>query len=388
MELPAPWNIIAVTRNSTGEKMKPIFPVDLKTQYQNLQTEMNAALSRVLESGIFILDRDVRAFEAEFAAYCGSTFGMGVGSGTDALHLALLAGGIKAGDEVITVSHTAVATVAAIEMCGARPVLVDIDPQRYTMSPEQFEAAITPRTRAVVPVHLYGCPVDLAPILEIARQRGIFVVEDCAQAHGAMYKGQRVGTLGNMGAFSFYPTKNLGAYGDGGGLVTDNPDLQKRVALLRQYGWHERYISSIKGINSRLDELQAAILRVKLPYLDAWNAQRQKLARLYSELLQGTDLILPTEPDDVEHVYHQYVICHPKRDDLKVFLFDHGISSYIHYPVPIHLQPAYLDLGYAQGSLPVTEQVAAQVLSLPLYPEMDEDVVRQVSKVVMEFIEK
>ena len=384
MAFHAPLNITAAIRNTIGETM-PIYPVDLKTQYQNLRADMDAALSRVLESGVFILDREVRAFEAEFSTYCGSAFGMGVGSGTDALLLALLAGGIKAGDEVITVSHTAVATVAAIELCGARPVLVDIDPQRYTMLPEQFEAAITPRTRAVIPVHLYGCPVDLAPILEIARQSEIFVVEDCAQAHGAMYKGQRVGTFGQMGAFSFYPTKNLGAYGDGGGLVTDNPDLAKQVALLRQYGWQERYISKIKGINSRLDELQAAILRAKLPHLDAWNTRRRTLASLYSELLQGCNLTLPCEPVDVEHVYHQYVIQHPQRDALKAFLFEKGIYTYIHYPVPVHLQPAYADLGYAPGSLPFTEQAAAQVLSLPLYPEMSDDLVHQVSETIIQF---
>lgn len=368
--------------------MSPIVAVDLKTQYQRLQSDMDAAIARVLSSGTFILANEVRAFETEFAAYCGSAFGMGVGSGTDALLLALRAGGIQAGDEVITVSHTAVATVAAIELCGARPVLVDIDPQRYTMAPQCFEAAITPRTRAVIPVHLYGCPVDLAPILKIAQAREIFVVEDCAQAHGAVYQGKRVGGWGAMGAFSFYPTKNLGAYGDGGAVVTNRPDLAERVALLRQYGWQERYISSIKGLNSRLDELQAAILRVKLGALDGWNAQRQKLAKLYNELLQGCDLVLPFVPAQVEHVYHQYVVVCPQRDALKTFLFEQGIHSYIHYPVPVHLQPAYLDLGYAKDSLPFTEAAAAQVLSLPLYPEMSEDAVHQVSQAIGKFFGK
>ena len=385
MGLPVPSNIIVNTKNTTGENMQPIVAIDLKTQYQHLQTQIDAAIARVFASGVFILDREVKSFEAEFAAYCGASFSMGVGSGTDALHLALLAGGIKAGDEVITVSHTAVATVAAIELCGAKPVLVDIDPKRYTMNPELFEAAITPRTRAVVPVHLYGCPVDLAPILEIARQREIFVLEDCAQAHGATYQKKRVGGWGDAGAFSFYPTKNLGGYGDGGAVVTNNPDLANSVRLLRQYGWQERYISSIKGLNSRLDELQAAILRVKLGYLDEWNAQRQKLAGRYNALLQGCDLVLPTQPADAEHVYHQYVIRSEERDALKTFLFEQGIQSYIHYPVPVHLQAAYLDLGYAKGSLPFTEAAAAQVLSLPLYPEMTEDAVEQVSEVIRQF---
>jgi len=376
--------------------MKPILAVDLKTQYHNLQAEIDAAIARVLASGNFVLGDEVRAFEAEFASYCGCQHGMGVSSGTAALHLALRAGGIGQGDEVITVSHTAVATVAAIDLCGARPVLVDIDPQRYTMSPACFEAAITPRTKAVIPVHLYGCPADLTPILEIARRNHIFVIEDCAQAHGATYLGKRVGGWGDIAAFSFYPTKNLGAYGDGGGLVTNDPALARRVALLRQYGWQERYISSLKGLNSRLDELQAAILRVKLGYLDAWNARRQQLAQLYNELLQGLprvqtkglDLTLPCQPADAEHVYHQYVIRCAQRDRLKAFLFEQGVHSYIHYPVPVHLQEGYADLGYARGDLPVTEMAAEQVLSLPMYPEMSEDSVREVSQAVGEFFKK
>lgn len=369
--------------------MKTIVAMDLKAQYQHLHAEINAAVARVLESGSFILDREVQGFEAEFAAYCGSGFALGVGSGTEAVQLALLAGGVKPGDEVITVSHTAVATVAAIELCGACPVLVDIDPLRYTMSPEGFKAAITPRTRAVVPVHLYGCPADLTSILEIARARGILVVEDCAQAHGATYRGKRVGGWGALGAFSFYPTKNLGGYGDGGAVTTNSPEFAKNVALLRQYGWQERYISSIKGLNSRLDELQAAILRVKLAYLDEWNARRQSLAALYNQALRGCDdLILPVCPPDAQHVYHQYVIRTQQRDALKAFLLEQGIQSYIHYPVPVHLQAGYFDLGYTKGSLPFTEATAAQVLSLPLYPEMTADVVHQVSDVVRQFLKR
>ena len=368
--------------------MNHILAVDLKTQYASLRIEIDAAISRVLESGTFILNGEVEAFEAAFASYCGCQHAIGVGSGTEALHLALLAGGIQKDDEVITVSHTAVATVAAIELSGARPVLVDIDPGRYTMTPELFEAAITPRTRAVIPVHLYGCPADLDSILEIARRKNLFIVEDCAQAHGAIYRGRRVGAWGDVAAFSFYPTKNLGAYGDGGALVTNDPALAGRISLLRQYGWQERYVSTIKGLNSRLDELQAAILRVKLGYLDAWNARRQKLAKLYSDLLLGCDIILPFQPDATEHVYHQYVIRHAQRDALKAFLSRQGIQSFIHYPLPIHLQPAYKNLNYVQGDLPVSEMAAKQVLSLPLYPEMSEDSVEMVSRAVIEFFKE
>ncbi len=324
-------------------------------------------------------------FEQEFASYCGVAQGVGVGSGTAALHLALLACDIGPGDEVITVSHTAVATVAAIEMSGAQAVLVDIDPLRYTIDPEKLEAAVTPRTRAVIPVHLYGCPANLAPILEIARRKNILVIEDCAQAHGATYEGKRVGSWGDMAAFSFYPTKNLGGYGDGGALVTQDASLAERARILRQYGWKERYISSVKGLNSRLDDLQAAPLRVKLRYLDSWNARRQELANLYSDLLSSCGVVLPSQPTEAAHVYHQYVICHAQRDNLRAFLSQRDIHTLVHYPVPIHLQPAYQNLGYIQGDFPVTEQAAQQVLSLPIYPEMSQDSLEIVSRAVIEF---
>lgn len=368
--------------------MQEIPALDLKIQYQNMRLEIDAAVSRVLEHGVYILGEAVTAFEQEFASYCGVSHGIGVGSGTEAVHLALLACGIGPGDEVITVSHTAVATVAAIEMAGARPVLVDIDPLRYTIDPGKMEAAITSKTRAVIPVHLYGCPADLAPILEIAHIKNIMVVEDCAQAHGATYHGRRVGSWGEIAAFSFYPTKNLGAYGDGGALVTNDASLAERARILRQYGWVERYISSVKGLNSRLDDLQAAILRVKLCHLDEWNARRQKLAKLYHDLLLNSGVVLPSQPADARHVYHQYVIRHAQRDNLRAFLSAKKIHTLIHYPVPIHLQPAYNNLGYTLGDLPVTEQAAQQVLSLPLYPEMNEDSVEMVSRAVSEFCRK
>jgi len=339
----------------------------------------------VLEGGWYILGEQVAAFESEFASRCGVAHAVGVGSGTAALHLALAACGVGPGDEVITVSHTATATVAAIELAGARPVLVDIDPMCYTLDPDWLEAAITPRTRAVIPVHLYGCPADLGPIVEIAHQHNLFVVEDCAQAHGAGYRGQPVGSWGHLATFSFYPTKNLGACGDGGIVITNDQGLAGQVRLLRQYGWRERYVSSLKGLNSRLDELQAAILRVKLRHLDGWNDRRRLLACLYNERLAGSGIVTPREPEYAMHVYHLYVVRHPRRDELQVFLRQKGIGSLIHYPVPVHLQPAYRDLGRKAGSLPATEAAAREVLSLPLYPELREEEVVTVADAVTAF---
>jgi len=361
----------------------PVF--DLKGQYNAMKDEINEAVARVLESGWFILGQEVEAFEEEFAAYCGLSRGIGVGSGTEALHLALLACGVEPGDEVMTVPHTAVATVAAIELTGARPVFVDIDPASYTLAPDHLESRITARTRAVVPVHLYGQAADLDPLLEIAQRHGLTVVEDCAQAHGAEYKGQRVGPFGCVACFSFYPTKNLGAYGDGGMVVTDDGALAQKVRLLRQYGWEKRYVSSLKGLNSRLDELQAAILRVKLRHLDEWNEARRARARLYDELLAGSGVATPIEMDYGRHVYHLYVIRYPHRDELKDYLAEHGVGTAIHYPVPIHLQEAYRDLGYRRGDFPVTEACADEILSLPLYPELREDEVRGIGKLVKDY---
>ena len=365
-----------------------IHSIDLGRQYRDIRSEIDTAVKRVLEGGWYILGKEVEAFEQEFAAYCGVAHAVGVGSGTAALQLALMACEVGPGDEVITVPHTAVATVAAIELTGARPVLADIDPARFTLDPDQFEATITPRTRAVVPVHLYGCPADLNPIAEVARRRGLFVVEDCAQAHGALYRGRSVGSWGHVSAFSFYPTKNLGACGDGGMVVTDDADLAERARILRQYGWRERYISSRKGLNSRLDELQAAILRVKLRHLDAWNEQRRLLARLYGEHLAASGIATPREPDEALHVYHLYVVRHSRRDQLRASLHEQDISSLIHYPVPVHLQPAYRDLGYRTGDFPASEAAAAEVLSLPIYPELRDDEVLAVSEAVVRFARK
>jgi dTDP-4-amino-4,6-dideoxygalactose transaminase len=366
-----------------------IHPVDLKKQYASIKDEIDAAVTQVFEGGRYILGEQVAAFEDEFASRCGVAHAVGVGSGTAALHLALAACGVGAGDEVVTVPHTAVATVVAIELAGARPVLVDIDPTRYTLDPERLEAAITARTRAVIPVHLYGCPADLDPIVEIARRHNLFVVEDCAQAHGAAYRGRPVGSWGHVAAFSFYPTKNLGACGDGGMVVTDDAELAERVRLLRQYGWRERYVSSsiggVHGLNSRLDELQAAILRVKLRHLGEWNERRRRLARLYSERLAGSGVTLPCEPENTVHVYHLYVVRHPRRDALRAFLREQDVGSLIHYPVPVHLQPAYRGLGYEAGALPAAEAAAREVLSLPLYPELREEEVATVADGVVAF---
>jgi dTDP-4-amino-4,6-dideoxygalactose transaminase len=298
-----------------------------------------------------------------------------------------MACGIGNGDEVVTVSHTAVATVSAIELTGASPVFVDIDPASFTLDPDKLEDAITSRTKAIIPVHLYGKPAELDPILEIARRHEVRVIEDCAQAHGAKYKGQRVGSFGDMGCFSFYPTKNLGAIGDGGMVVTDNSELAERAMLLRQYGWADRYVSSITGLNSRLDELQAAILRVKLPHLDADNAKRVGLADLYNDSLSGTRLTLPQRRGQVDHVYHLYVVRSRQRDDLQSFLKSKGVGALVHYPVPIHLQPAYLNRLRGSESLPETERAAREVLSLPIYPELSESQAQRVISEIRAFQE-
>ena len=356
-----------------------------KAQYLRHKADVDAAVSRVLESGWYILGEEVRAFEAEFARYVGVAHAIGVGSGTEALHLALAACGIGSGDEVITVSHTAVATVAAVELAGATPVLVDIEPDFYTLDPSRIEEAITRRTRAIIPVHLYGQPADLEPILDIASRYSLRVVEDCAQAHGASCMGKRVGSHGDMGCFSFYPTKNLGALGDGGMVVTNNPDLDKQVRLLREYGWTERFVSTTAGLNSRLDEVQAAILHAKLRSLDDDNARRAAIARAYEDSLTDCGLELPAVRGNASHVFHQYVVRSPQRDSLKAFLHRNGIGAGVHYPVPVHLQPAYAGRLPVRKALPVTEKAAQEILSLPIHPDLTEDEVQIVVATVREF---
>lgn len=356
-----------------------------QAQYLAHQTEIDTAIRQVLAHGHYILGPELAQFESEFAAYLGLPYAIGVGSGTDALYLALLACELKPGDEVITVAHTAVATVAAVERIGATPRLVDIESEYFTLDPDQVESAITPRTRVIIPVHLYGQSADLSPILEIANRHRLLVIEDCAQAHGATYAGQRVGTWGALACFSFYPTKNLGALGDGGMVVTSDPVLAERVRGLRQYGWVERYVSLESGWNSRLDEIQAAILRVKLRYLDEDNAARARLATHYDSALVGTELIAPLQRASASHVYHQYVIRTAQRDRLQAFLHLRGIDTLIHYPVPVHLQPAYLGRLPGAGQLPVTEQVAREILSLPMYPELSPVDQQQVIEAVLAF---
>ena len=341
-----------------------------KAQYFAHKDDIDVAISQVLSKGRYILGEQVRTFEEEFADYIGVSHGIGVGSGTEALHVALAACGIGQGDEVITVSHTAVATVAAIGLVGAVPVFVDIEPEYYTLDSHKIESAVTPRTKAIIPVHLYGQPADVEPILDIAKAYQLRVIEDCAQAHGALYKGKRVGSYGDMACFSFYPTKNLGAIGDGGMIVTDNPELADRAKLLREYGWAERYVSHIPGWNTRLDELQAAILRVKLKYLDEDNSKRMRLAEKYTQALRETTLILPCQREHATHVYHVYVVRSAKRDTLVSCLREHEIGALIHYSVPVHLQPAYDDLRHDHNDLSRTERVAKEILSLPIYPEL------------------
>ncbi len=365
--------------------MSPIPFVDLQAQYLAIKQEIDLATARVLLSGRYILDREVSAFEDEYAEYCGVKHAIGVASGTDALHLSLLACGVGQGDEVITASFTSVATVAVIEFTGAKPILVDIDPRSLTIDPEKVHSAITPRTRAVIPVHLFGCPADLTSLQEICRNRGIYLIEDCAQAHGASWMDKKVGAWGDIAAFSFYPTKNLGAFGDGGAVITSDLGLAHKARVLRQYGWERRQVSYSKGINSRLDELQAAILRVKLTHLDNWNARRREIAALYDQNLPCIGITLPAAPDKGSAVYHQYVIRSPFRDKLQSNLKKYDISTLVNYPVPVHLQPAYADLGYQRGDLPISEEASSQVLSLPIYPEMTDEMVKYCCHHIHEF---
>ncbi|MBN1400761.1 MAG: DegT/DnrJ/EryC1/StrS family aminotransferase [Anaerolineae bacterium] len=344
--------------------------VGLKAQYQAIKPEIDAAVARIFENTSFILGSEVQAFEEAFAAYCGAAHAVGVSSGTAALDLALMACGIGAGDEVITTPMTFVATAAAISHVGARPVLADIDPRTYNLDPVQVEAAITPRTRAILPVHLYGQPVHMEPLLAIAEAHDLRVIEDACQAVGARYHGRRAGSLGHVGCFSFYPSKNLGAAGDGGMIVTDDPEIADTVRKLRDHGRTSHYGHSLIGYTYRLDALQAAVLAVKLGHLDAWNAARRERAALYGEMLATTDLVTPYEAEGCESVYHIYAVRTPNRDRVLQELRQRGIGASIHYPIPVHLQAAYVHLGLPEGSYPVAETAANQVLSLPMYPEL------------------
>jgi dTDP-4-amino-4,6-dideoxygalactose transaminase len=352
----------------------------LQAQYRSLREEIQAAISGVLESGQFTLGPEVSAFEEEFSAYCGARYGVAVNSGTSALHLALLAAGVGPGDEVITVPFTFVATVGAIGYTGARPVFVDIDPVSYTMDVTQIERAITARTKVLLPVHLYGQPADLDPILAIARRRGLIVIEDASQAHGAEYCGRRVGSLGDMGCFSFYPSKNLGACGEAGLVVTSNSEYARTLSMLRDWGQEQKYHYLVPGYNYRMAGLQGAILRVKLRHLDAWNEARRGHAAVYDELLSGTVRALPY----ARHVYHIYVVRSRNRDALRSALLARGIQTGIHYPAPVHLVEAWTDLGYGPGDFPGAECAAREVLSLPMYPELTPENLRYIAAAVAE----
>jgi dTDP-4-amino-4,6-dideoxygalactose transaminase len=360
--------------------------VDLKTQYETIAGEVDKALHNVVANADFILGKDVELFEQEFAGFCEAGHAIGVDSGTSALELALRAYGIGEGDEVITVSHTFIATVAAISYTGARPVLVDIDQDTYNINPSQIEKAITSRTKAIIPVHLYGQASDVDAVLEVARKHDLIVIEDACQAHGARYRGKPVGALGDVGCFSFYPGKNLGAYGDAGMVVTNSREVAERIRLLRNYGQPEKYQHAIMGYNRRLDSLQAAVLRVKLRHLDQWNASRRHAASLYDELLKDVDSIrTPYAAEESSHVYHLYVIQHPQRDGLLSYMREQGVHGGLHYPTPVHLQPCYENLGMRSGSLPVTEALSSRVISLPMYAEITDEQIEYVCDRIRSF---
>lgn len=356
-------------------------------QYQTYQKEIEEALIRVARKGWYILGDEVIQFEKEFAAYCGVNYGVGVADGTDAIHLALRAAGISEGDEVITVSNTAVATVVGIEMAGAIPVLIDIDPITYTIDVEKAARAITPATKALLPVHLFGHPANLDGLRKLADQHGLILIEDCAQAHGATWKGAKVGSCGDLACFSFYPTKNLGALGDGGMVVTKSEKWNKALRELREYGWSERYICSQRGCNSRLDEIQAAVLRIKLRHLDEDIGKRRSLAALYQQELSGTTLVLPFIGEAMEHAFHLYVVRSEERDALKTALAKKEIGCLIHYPVPIHQQPAYDGKIRLGSDLPVTEKMSSKILSLPMYPELKQEQVKQICHEIRSYLQ-
>jgi dTDP-4-amino-4,6-dideoxygalactose transaminase len=352
--------------------------LDLKAQHRALKAELLEAASRVLDSCQFALGNEVAAFEEEFAAHSGAKYAAGVNTGTSALHLALLAAGIGPGDEVVTVSNTFMATVSAIRYAGARPVLVDVDPQSYTMDPKLAEAAITERTKAIMPVHLYGQPADLDPLLALAKKHDLVVIEDACQAHGAEYKGRRVGGIGHMAAFSFYPGKNLGACGEGGAFVTNDPEYIKKVRMLRDWGQEKRYHHVLEGYNYRMDNLQGAFLRIKLKHLPAWTEARRAHATLYRELFAGSSVRFPAEMPYAKHVYHIYALMAGNRDALHKILGDKGIATGFHYPIPVHLQPCFEHLGYKKGQLPHTEKAAAEEISLPMFAELTDAQIHEI----------
>jgi dTDP-4-amino-4,6-dideoxygalactose transaminase len=367
--------------------MNKVAFVDLYQQHQAIEEELVEVFRRVLRKSSFILGPEVVAFEQEFASYVGATECIAVNNGTTALQLVLAGLGIGPGDEVITVANTFIATAEAISAVGARPVFVDVDPVSYTMDPQLVEAAITPNTKALLPVHLYGQAADIDALLEIARRHNLHLVEDACQAHGATYKGRKAGSLGVAGCFSFYPGKNLGCLGEGGAVVTSNPELAQRMRMLRDHGSVKKYEHSLPGYNFRLEGLQGGFLSVKLRRLDRWNARRREVAKLYHELLSETSLGLPVEMGWGEHVYHLYVIQADDREALRLALSAAGIECGLHYPVPLHLQAAYADLGYEKGLFPVSEHLSSHILSLPMHPYITDEEVKRVASVLLESLQ-
>jgi dTDP-4-amino-4,6-dideoxygalactose transaminase len=367
----------------------PVPFVDLQAQYRSIKAEVDAAVQRVLDTSAFILGREVEAFERAFAEYVGARECVGVSNGTAAIQLALQACGVGPGDEVIVPANTFFATAEAVSTAGATPVFVDCDPVNYNIDPARIDEAVNERTRAVIPVHLYGQPADLDPIFEIAERRNLIVIEDAAQAHGARYKGKRVGSLARAGCFSFYPGKNLGAYGEGGAVVTNDAGVARRLRMLRDHGSEQKYRHELVGYNFRLEGIQGAVLNVKLKYLDDWNALRRRHAARYRELLaplaESGALALPQEADYAEHVYHLFVVQTDARDSLQRYLSAAGVQTGIHYPVPVHLQPAYASLGYKEGDFPNAESQSARVLSLPMFAELTEHQLRYVAHALADF---
>jgi dTDP-4-amino-4,6-dideoxygalactose transaminase len=363
--------------------------VDLTRQYNSIKEEIDIAVRDTIASSRFILGENVELFEKEFAGYCGTRYAIGVASGTDALNLAIEALGIRQGYEVITVANSFIATADAISRVMASPILVDVDQESYNIDTNQIREKITPKTKAIIPVHLYGQPADMDRISEIAEKNDLKIIEDACQAHGALYKGKKAGSFGNIACFSFYPAKNLGAYGDAGAVVTNDRELAEKIRALRDYGQTRKYHHEIIGHNSRLDEIQAAILRVKLKYLDQWNESRRSHANKYNELLgEISGIETPTEKDFASHIYHLYVIRHEKRDELREWLNSKGVATGIHYPKPIHLQNAYKHLGYGEGSFPITERYSKEVLSLPMFPELTEEEIDTVVKLIESFMKR
>jgi dTDP-4-amino-4,6-dideoxygalactose transaminase len=359
--------------------------IDLKAQYSSIREEIQQAIDGVLNSSQFILGEEVQKFEEEFSGYVGGKFGVAVNSGTSALHLALLAADIGPGDEVLTVPATFVATAAAIAYAGARPVFVDVDPQTLTIDPSKLEGAITENTKAILPVHLYGHPAEMEPILEIAKKRNLIVIEDTAQAHGAEYQGKRVGSLGDFGCFSFYPSKNLGAYGEAGMVVTNDAEAANRLRMLRDWGQSKKYHHDTLGFNYRMDGIQGAILRVKLRHLDDWTEARRQNAKRYNEVLKDSGLALPIETQGNRHVYYVYVVRVPNREAMQKHLLGNDIHSAIHYPHPVHLEKAFEHLAYSEGDFPVSEKAAKEVLSLPMYPELQAEQIEEVAAAIRSF---